>query len=186
MFDPVVYETLMLALEDGAVTLPENGPVLFLRAEVTPYLSQLPKDRLVCQNSFKPDHDALKAAGFEVLPPEAEHFPAAPLTLILPPRQKDETRALLARALRHRHGEPLALEAVVVKNQRLEMIDAPVLADRQAEQANRQTELAQREAMLGALDEEGRITPQGEALAACRRRGWPRTWPRSGCWSGSS
>merc|ERR1712203_356678 len=47
-----------------------------------------------------------------------------------------------------------ALEATVVKNQRLEMIDAPVLADRQAEQGNRQTELGQRTAMLEALDEE--------------------------------
>merc|ERR1712110_388757 len=40
-----------------------------------------------------------------------------------------------------------ALEATVTKNERLEMIDAPVLADRQAEQGNRQ-------AMLAALDEE--------------------------------
>merc|ERR1719399_1482796 len=47
-----------------------------------------------------------------------------------------------------------ALEATVTKNQRLEMIDAPVLADRQSEQANRQTELGQREAMLAALGEE--------------------------------
>lgn len=37
-----------------------------------------------------------------------------------------------------------ALEAVVVKNQRLEMIDAPVLADRQAEQGNRVNELGLR------------------------------------------
>jgi hypothetical protein len=47
-----------------------------------------------------------------------------------------------------------SLEAVVVKNQRLEMIDGPVLSDRQQEQANRQTELGQREAMLEALDAE--------------------------------
>merc|ERR1711907_837268 len=47
-----------------------------------------------------------------------------------------------------------ALEATVVKNQRLEMIDGPVLADRQAEQGNRQVELGQREAMLEALDDE--------------------------------
>merc|ERR1712110_252737 len=47
-----------------------------------------------------------------------------------------------------------ALEATVVKNQRLEMIDAPVLTDRQTEQGNRQTELGQRTAMLGALEEE--------------------------------
>ncbi|MAN46275.1 MAG: class I SAM-dependent methyltransferase [Alphaproteobacteria bacterium] len=100
MFDAAVYETLMLALEDGAVAMPDMGPVLFLRAEVSPYLSGLPKDRLVCQNSFKPDHDALKAAGFEMLPPETETFPATALTLILPPRQKDEARGLFARALR--------------------------------------------------------------------------------------
>lgn len=100
MFDAAVHETLMLALESGAVPLPEAGPILFLRAEVTPHLSGLPKDRLVCHNSFKPDHDALKAAGYDVLPPETEAFPAAALTLILPPRQKDEARALFARALR--------------------------------------------------------------------------------------
>lgn len=100
MFDPSVYETLMLALEEGHVSLPEAGPVLFLRAEVSPWLARLPKDRLVCQNSFKPDHDALSSAGLDVLPPETERFPAAPLTLILPPRQKDEARALFARALR--------------------------------------------------------------------------------------
>merc|ERR1712099_219473 len=47
-----------------------------------------------------------------------------------------------------------SLEAVVTKNQRLEMIDAPVLADRQSEQANRQTELGQRQAMLEALGDE--------------------------------
>ena len=90
----------MLALDDGAVTLPDEGPILFLRAELSPHLARLPKERLVCQNSFKPDHEALKAAGFDVLPPETETFPATQLTLLLPPRQKDETRALFARALR--------------------------------------------------------------------------------------
>jgi hypothetical protein len=47
-----------------------------------------------------------------------------------------------------------ALEATVVKNQRLEMIDGPVLADRQTEQGNRQEELGQRTDMLEKLDEE--------------------------------
>merc|ERR1712151_776487 len=47
-----------------------------------------------------------------------------------------------------------ALEATVTKNQRLEMIDGPVLEDRQAEQSNRQVELGQREATLASLDEE--------------------------------
>ena len=54
MFDTAVYETLMLALDEGAVTLPEEGRILFLRAELSPHLARLPKERLICQNSFKP------------------------------------------------------------------------------------------------------------------------------------
>jgi hypothetical protein len=60
-----------------------------------------------------------------------------------------------------------SLEATVVKNQRLEMIDGPVLADRQAEQGNRQVELGQREAMLAALDEENaRLVESFQAAVA--------------------
>lgn len=99
MFDAVVFDTLSLALEEADL-LPETGSILCLRAEAVPFLMHLPKDRLTCQNSFKPDHDALKAAGFTVLPPGTEAFPAAALTIILPPRQRDEARALFARAMR--------------------------------------------------------------------------------------
>ena len=99
MFDTVVFDTLSLAFEEADL-LPDMGDILCLRAEAVPFLMQLPKERLTCQNSFKPDHDALKAAGFAVLPPEAESYPSAALTIILPPRQRDETRALFARAMR--------------------------------------------------------------------------------------
>ena len=99
MFDAVVFETLSLALDEAGL-LPERGDILCLRAEAVPFLLSLPKDRLTCQNSFKPDHDALKKAGFAVLPPEAESFPPAALTIVLPPRQRLEARALFARALR--------------------------------------------------------------------------------------
>ena len=99
MFDTAVFDTLSLALEEAAL-LPETGGILVLRAEAVPFLMSLPKDRVTCQNSFKPDHDALKAAGFTVLPPETEQFAPAALTIVLPPRQRDETRALFARALR--------------------------------------------------------------------------------------
>ncbi len=99
MHDPAVLETLFLALETGAVPLPAAGPVLFLKAEPQPRLPLLPKDRLVCRASFKPDHDALAMAGYTVLNPEDPGLPAAGLTLILPPRQRDEMRAIFARAL---------------------------------------------------------------------------------------
>ena len=99
MFDTVVFDTLSLALNEADL-VPETGGILCLRAEAVPFLMSLPKERLTCQNSFKPDHDALKAAGFTVLPPEAETLPAASLTIVLPPRQRDEMRALFARAMR--------------------------------------------------------------------------------------
>jgi len=99
MFDTAVFDTLSMALEEADL-VPETGGILCLRAEAMPFLMSLPKDRLTCQNSFKPDLVALKAAGFAVLPPETETFPASALTIILPPRQRDETRALFARAMR--------------------------------------------------------------------------------------
>lgn len=99
MMDPVVFETLLLALEDGAVALPETGPVLVLNAEPGPWLMRMPKDRLVCRTSFKPNHDALSAAGFNVLPVDSVDLPEAMLTIVVPPRQRDQARALFARAL---------------------------------------------------------------------------------------
>jgi 16S rRNA (guanine1207-N2)-methyltransferase len=97
--DTDVLETLKLALDGGGVTVPESGDVLFLRAEPGPVLPLLPKDRLTCQQTFKAPHDALKAAGYTLLPPGTETFDPAALTLILPPRQKDEARGLYARAM---------------------------------------------------------------------------------------
>lgn len=99
MMDAVVFDTLLLALEDGAVPLPETGPILVLNAEPGPWLMQLPKDRLVCRTTFKPSHAALKAAGFNVLPVDSVDLPDAMLTIVVPPRQRDQARALYARAL---------------------------------------------------------------------------------------
>ena len=45
------------------------------------------------------------------------------------------------------------LEATVVKNERLTMIDEPVFVDRGVEKGNRVTELAHREATLVTLNE---------------------------------
>ena len=99
MMDPVVFETLLLAFEGGAVPMPESGPVLVLNAEPGAWLMQLPKERLVCRTSLKPAYDALKAAGFTVLAPDTTELPDAALTIVAPPRQRDQARALYARAL---------------------------------------------------------------------------------------
>ena len=44
MMDAVVFDTLLLALEDGAVPLPAAGPVLVLNAEPGPWLMRLPDE----------------------------------------------------------------------------------------------------------------------------------------------
>ncbi len=94
MNDPVL-DTLFLPLEDGAIDWPANGPALFLRARTGDALDEIARDKLVCEQSFKPAHDALLRAGFQMREGDAP----SSLTLVLPPRQREESRALLARAI---------------------------------------------------------------------------------------
>ncbi len=95
MSDPV-SETLFLPIEEGLIDLPERGRALFLRARMSPALSRQSRDAFLCDQSFKPAVDALEQAGFITGEADGECFP---LTLVLPPRQREEGRALLARAL---------------------------------------------------------------------------------------
>ena len=102
--DPAL-DALFLPFSSGAIS---NGPlawptgeVLFLRARDGAALRQFPLARLVCEQSFKPFADELSRAGLQVV---AEASPASattryPLVLVLPPRQRDEARALFARAV---------------------------------------------------------------------------------------
>ena len=94
MNDPVL-ETLCLPLTDGTIDLPEDGPALFLRARTGEALRKLPRDKILCEQSFKPAYDALVRDGFAV----GEGDETYGLTLVLPPRQREEGRALLVRAI---------------------------------------------------------------------------------------
>lgn len=94
MIDPVL-DTLFLPLEDGVIDWPANGPALFLRARSGDVLNDISRDKLVCEQSFKPAYDALLRAGFQMRGDKAP----VNLTLVLPPRQREEYRALLARAI---------------------------------------------------------------------------------------
>lgn len=91
--DPV-SASLFLPFSQGLIDWPTQ-PALFLRARPSLALSRVEPHRFVCEQSFRPDFDALHAAGY-ALRTEEETFP---LTLVLPPRQRDEARALLARAV---------------------------------------------------------------------------------------
>ena len=90
-------ETLLLPLTTGAVALPKNGRVLFLRARVGAALPAMAR-QWTFEQSFRPFADALQRAGLEVTAAAAGETDFQ-LLLLLPPRQRDESRALLARAL---------------------------------------------------------------------------------------
>ena len=93
--DPAL-DALFLPFRDGQLAWPD-GSVLFLRARAGAALQEQPAPNLVCEQSYKPHADALRGAGFEVT--SAETSDTHPLVLVLLPRQRDEARALLARAV---------------------------------------------------------------------------------------
>lgn len=97
--DPAL-ETLFLPFEAGLLAWPADGGALFLRARDGWPLRQQARPGLVCEQSFKPDADALQRSGWTVVDPQqADSDARYPLVLVLPPRQRDEARALFAQAL---------------------------------------------------------------------------------------
>ena len=86
-------QALQSALVQAALPVPFAGPRFALRAELHAALG--PAAELVCEQSFKPDHDRLAAAGYRVLPRLDGSWP---LGLVLLTRHKAETLANIARA----------------------------------------------------------------------------------------
>ncbi len=92
-----VLETLFLPLADQHLRWPAQGGALFLRARDGWPLHSRALSGLVCSSLFKPDVDALQRSGLTISAEDAAQ--TYPLILLLPPRQRDEARALFARAL---------------------------------------------------------------------------------------
>jgi 16S rRNA (guanine1207-N2)-methyltransferase len=92
-------ETLFLPLTDGHLAWPDGG-ALFLRARAGEPLQSRSWPGLVCQQTFAPDAAALDRLQLRLLTDDLDGSTRKfPLTLVLPPRQRDEARALLARAI---------------------------------------------------------------------------------------
>ena len=86
-------------LLEGPLAWPAGG-ALFLRARAGAPLSARSWPGLVCQQTFAPDAAALERLQLRVLTDDLDASTARyPLVLVLPPRQRDEARALLARAV---------------------------------------------------------------------------------------
>ncbi len=90
---------LFLPFDSGALTLPADGRVLFLRARAGVRLRELAQPPWLCQQSFLPFARELSRIGPQVGEPADNDRYA--LVLVLPPRQRDEARAVFARALAH-------------------------------------------------------------------------------------
>lgn len=90
---------LFVPFDTAALPSPADGRALFLRARAGVRLRELAQPGWLCEQSFLPFADELARCGLRVgEPAEGETFP---LVLLLPPRQRDEARALFARALDH-------------------------------------------------------------------------------------
>jgi len=88
---------LFVPFETSELALPADGRVLFLRARAGTRIREMAQPGWLCEQSFLPFADELARQGLRVGEPAAgESFP---LVLLLPPRQRDEARALFARAL---------------------------------------------------------------------------------------
>jgi 16S rRNA (guanine1207-N2)-methyltransferase len=96
--DPVL-DALSAALTGGSLHVPAEARVLFMRAREGAALRTLDHAHWVCEQSFKPFADALGRSGWTVsAQAPAQRFP---WVLVLPPRAREESRALMARALDH-------------------------------------------------------------------------------------
>ena len=92
-----LLETLLLPFDQRALTWPEDGGVLFLGARAGAPLQRRALTGLVCAQDFRPEVDALRRAGLPLV--DAADGGRYPLVLLLPPRQREQARALYARAL---------------------------------------------------------------------------------------
>ncbi len=94
--DHAALATLMLPFATGALAWPRDARVLFAHARDGWPLRAMPLERLVCEQTFKPYAEALQRGGLTVVAStDDEKFP---LVLLLPPRQREQARADLARA----------------------------------------------------------------------------------------
>ena len=90
-------DTLLLPFETRQLQWSDDA--MFMRARYGASLSQIADERLTCVQSFKPEAEILRRAGFKVSPSIELSSRKYSLILMLPPRQRDEARALFAQAI---------------------------------------------------------------------------------------
>ena len=98
----LALDALFLPLAGGTLQWPvvdaDRPAVLFLRAREGAAMQPWRGRGLVCTQAFKPEADRLRLIGATLLDEDTLPDAAYPLVLVLPPRQREEARALLAKA----------------------------------------------------------------------------------------
>jgi len=89
---------LLQPFSDGVLRWPQAGKTLFLRARDGIGMHALHGDGVACTQPFRPEALHLALAGFDPVDEEALPESGFSLVLVLPPRQREEARALLAKA----------------------------------------------------------------------------------------
>lgn len=92
----MIEARLALALDAGGCALPESGAIGVFKPAVDASLSDLPKNRVVVVEGFKPAFDTWVSRGFNATVVVEGRFSASIVCL---PRAKAEARALIAQAL---------------------------------------------------------------------------------------
>jgi len=98
---------LTQAIDDNDALLPAAGRIAVLAARAEMDLSALPKERVQVIQGFRPDHDAIAAAGFPVAVAADGEYSAV---LVCVPRAKAQARALIAQAVALAGGGPVIVD----------------------------------------------------------------------------
>jgi 16S rRNA (guanine1207-N2)-methyltransferase len=93
--------TLLQPFAEGLLNWPaEKENVMFLRARDGASLREVDRAALLCEHEFKPTFDALQRSGLATVELDSlDPSRRFALVLVLPPRQREEARALLAQAV---------------------------------------------------------------------------------------
>ena len=97
VIDHPATDVLLLPFETGALAWPTQGVVWFANAVPLPALDAARGAQLRAEQTFRPHAEAVRAAGIALASGEEAGML---LALVLPPRQRDAARALLAQAWR--------------------------------------------------------------------------------------
>ncbi len=89
-------DRLAIAFETGALTPPASGDILVIRATTPDLAAALPAERLAYEQSSRPEHDMLQAAGLRVA--SRADAPAA-MAIVTLTRHRAENLGAIARAL---------------------------------------------------------------------------------------